>query len=308
MQRHGFDIMTDTQPPTYTFSPIGFIESCFRTKNGTPRQAGISRSAPARLTISSPRLNNPGFSLDELAGFSHVWVLFVFHLDENAAESEGEVAATGMVKSKVAPPRLGGRKVGVFATRSPHRPAPIGLSLVRLVAVDGATITLEGIDLVDGTPVLDIKPYIPTFDQPPESQSGIPHTVQPVVPNWATPEAIYHNDLRVVFSSRAQRQLHSIYATARPEGSLLENPERLISVVSELLAGDPRSRYRRDRCSDRLYFIELDGLHITAWFDEDETDGGTEIAEVLRIRYQSPLLSREGAPTDERLVHSPDHQ
>ena len=149
--------MTDSPSP-YTFSPIGLIESCFDTKNATPRQPGVAPSGRARLTIDTQRLNNPAFSLESLSEFSHVWVIFVFHLDEQSEASKGTEEPAGTVKSKVAPPRLRGEKVGIFATRTPHRPAPIGLSLVELVDVSGTTLTLKGVDLVNGTPVLDIKP------------------------------------------------------------------------------------------------------------------------------------------------------
>ena len=88
-----------------------------------------------------------------LEGFSHVWLLWVFHADSGVA-----------IKAKVAPPRLGGTRVGVFSTRSPHRPANIGLTLAKVEEVKGDTVTLSGIDLIDGTPVLDIKPYIPAYD------------------------------------------------------------------------------------------------------------------------------------------------
>ena len=87
---------------------------------------------------------------DGLAGFSHVWVIFLFHKNKNAA-----------VKPKVAPPKLDGARVGVFSTRAPYRPNPIGLSLARLDRVDGDTLYFSGLDLIDGTPVLDVKPHIP---------------------------------------------------------------------------------------------------------------------------------------------------
>ena len=266
----------------YTFSPIGFLESCFETKNATPRQPGVAPSSRARLALTTTRLNNPAFSLEALDGFSHVWVIFVFHLDEQAQACLGEEAPSGTVKTKVAPPRLGGEKVGVFATRSPHRPAPIGLSLVRLVDVSHDVITLEGADLVNGTPVLDIKPYLPTFDEPAETPQQ--STIR--VPTWATPAAIFEDDLEVCFTPRATRQLDTIFSEGRGAHVLIEERAHMERLLAEVLAGDPRSRYRRDKCSDRLYFIELDGLHMTVWFDEASGEESKIIAEVLRVRLK----------------------
>ncbi len=130
---------------------IGALRSCFREKFGTPRQPLLVPGATASLTIAKEFL--PEHSLAGLDRFSHVWLISYFHLNTNKT-----------VRPKIHPPRLKGESVGLFASRSPHRPSPIGLSLARLVAIKGATIHLAGIDLVDGTPILDIKPYIPEWD------------------------------------------------------------------------------------------------------------------------------------------------
>ena len=274
-----------SQSDSYTFSPIGVLESCFETKNATPRQPGVAPSSRARLTLTSSQLNNPAFSLEALDGFSHVWLIFIFHLDQRAQASQGTESAGGVVKSKVAPPRLGGEKVGLFASRSPHRPVPVGLSLVRLVSVEGNILVFEGADLVSGTPVLDVKPYLPTFDSP-TTKPNQP-TVQ--VPPWATPEAIFQGDLRVCLTPRAAQQLDALFEDGRPEHALIKTQGPMRRLLAELLAGDPRSRYRRDKCADRLYFIELDGLHITAWFDEDHAHPtASTIAEILRIKLHHP--------------------
>ena len=103
----------------WPMSPIGWIESCFAEKNGTPRQPSVAPSARARLRLRWG--TNPAHAADGLSAFSHVWLLWVFDRNGGAA-----------VKAKVRPPRLGGAPTGVFACRTPHRPNPIGLSLVRL--------------------------------------------------------------------------------------------------------------------------------------------------------------------------------
>ncbi|XP_006629903.2 tRNA (adenine(37)-N6)-methyltransferase [Lepisosteus oculatus] len=135
--------------------PIGYIESCFATKTGTPRQPTICTSSRATLRIKKAVFNNPEHSLVGLDQYSHVWIIFIFH--KNGHQS---------YKAKVKPPRLNGLKTGVFSTRSPHRPNAIGLTLARLEKIAGDTVHLSGIDMIEGTPVLDIKPYIPDYDAP----------------------------------------------------------------------------------------------------------------------------------------------
>ncbi|XP_007945063.2 tRNA (adenine(37)-N6)-methyltransferase [Orycteropus afer afer] len=135
--------------------PIGYLESCFSAKNGTPRQPSICSLSRARLRIRKSIFNNPEHSLMGLDQFSHVWILFVFH-------KNGHLSC----KAKVQPPRLNGAKTGVFATRSPHRPNAIGLTLAKLEKVEGGAVYLSGIDMIEGTPVLDIKPYIADYDSP----------------------------------------------------------------------------------------------------------------------------------------------
>ncbi|XP_076996198.1 tRNA (adenine(37)-N6)-methyltransferase [Tamandua tetradactyla] len=135
--------------------PIGYLESCFSAKNGTPRQPSICSHSRACLRIRKSIFNNPEHSLMGLEQFSHVWILFVFHKNGRLSH-----------KAKVQPPRLNGAKTGVFSTRSPHRPNAIGLTLAKLEKVEGGTVHLSGIDMVHGTPVLDIKPYIADYDSP----------------------------------------------------------------------------------------------------------------------------------------------
>ncbi|KAJ1059083.1 PREDICTED: tRNA (adenine(37)-N6)-methyltransferase isoform X2 [Capra hircus] len=135
--------------------PIGYLESCFSAKNGTPRQPSICSHSRACLRIRKSIFNNPEHSLMGLEQFSHVWILFVFH-------KNGHLSC----KAKVQPPRLNGAKTGVFSTRSPHRPNAIGLTLAKLERVEGGAVYLSGIDMIHGTPVLDIKPYIADYDSP----------------------------------------------------------------------------------------------------------------------------------------------
>lgn len=153
----------DTQE-TYPFAVIGIVRSCYTEKFGIPRQPGLVSAAEATLELLPP-YNRPE-AVKGLEGFSHVWVSFIFH----AVKRE-------QWRPTVRPPRLGGNeRLGVFATRSTHRPNPLGLSVVRLAGIDTrdgrVVLKLQGADLLDGTPVVDIKPYIPYVDSIADATAG----------------------------------------------------------------------------------------------------------------------------------------
>ncbi len=137
--------------------PIGILHSCFKEKFAIPRQAGLVPSATATLELLPPY--NVQEALRGIEEFSHLWIVFAFH-----------ESITEKFQPTVRPPRLGGNtRIGVFATRSPFRPNPIGLSAVELKKVCGTSLELAGGDFLDGTPVLDIKPYIPYADSIPDA-------------------------------------------------------------------------------------------------------------------------------------------
>lgn len=136
------------------FKPIGIIRTDFPAKRAVPRQPTVGSRLLGCIEINPTIFNNPAHALEGLENFSHIWIIYHFHKNDSCT------------KSKVAPPRLNGERVGVFSTRSPHRPSPIGLSLVELHKIENTCIYFIGTDMVDGTPVLDIKPYIPLYDNP----------------------------------------------------------------------------------------------------------------------------------------------
>lgn len=208
---------------SFTFEPIGYIRSPFKQKFGIPRQSGLVPEIKATMELVSP-YNNPD-AVVELEGYSHIWLQFVFHQ-----------AMREQWQPRVRPPRLGGnRSVGVFASRAPFRPNPIGLSVVKLesLIVEGDRVELElsGVDLVDGTPVLDIKPYIPYVESIPDAVAGF-------APN--PPQAL----LAVRFSEQAESQL------AEREGA--DDLRQLIIGVLEL---DPRPAYAEE--DGRVYGFKL---------------------------------------------------
>lgn len=210
----------------FTLTPIGIIHSPFKEKFGVPRQPGIATAARATLELLPPYDREE--ALEGLGGFSHVWIVFVFHA----------TAAQGW-QPTVRPPRLGGNaRVGVFASRSTFRPNPLGLSVVELEGFgreDGKLVLhIKGVDLLDGTPVLDIKPYVPYADSLPDARGGFA---------GSAPEA----RLAVQFTAAAEAQL-----AARE----LEHPQ-LRELINQVLGADPRPAYRDDETTGRIYGMRL---------------------------------------------------
>lgn len=144
------------QDATFTVRPVGVVRSPFKEKVEAPRQAVVAHDVPAIVEVF-PAYEH---ALADVATFERLWILFWF----DRAETEG-------LRNKVQPPRSD-RKRGIFATRSPHRPNPIGLSAVRLDRVEGRLLHVRDLDLLDGTPVLDVKPYLPYADAFPNAGAG----------------------------------------------------------------------------------------------------------------------------------------
>jgi len=203
--------------------PVGIIHSCFKEKFGIPRQPGLVKSSTATLELLPPY--NIEEALRGIEEFSHLWVLFLFH--ESVCEN---------FQPTVRPPRLGGNtRVGVFATRSNFRPNPIGLSVVELKGVKGATLELAGGDFLDGTPVLDIKPYIPYADSIPDAHGGFANEApEPSNTVSFAPEA------DVVFQT-------------------LEKSKQ--QLIRDVLCYNPRPAYQADD-PDRLYGTRLFDLDV----------------------------------------------
>lgn len=221
----------DNPPETaYQLEVLGWVKSCYQEKFAIPRQSGLVKSAKAELTLVEP-YNQPE-AVEGLAGFSHVWLSFIFHQN----------LAAGW-QPRVRPPKLGGnKKMGVFATRSPFRPNGLGLSLVKLDKVcteKGVTLHLSGIDLLDGTPVVDIKPYLPWVDYQPKASGG-----------WAKPDEPL---LEVSFSRAANRFLQQL---ANPVEA-----QQVQQLISEVLAQNPKPAYQKPDTA-RVYATRLAGLEM----------------------------------------------
>jgi len=134
--------------------PIGIIHTPHRDQAGAPIQPTFAEGARGTITIFDPYVE----ALSDLSGFERIWLLFEF--DRSAPWASRVIPYRDVVTR------------GLFATRAPARPNPIGLSAVRLLSIDGNTLQVEGVDMLDGTPLLDIKPYVPAFDAYPDSRAG----------------------------------------------------------------------------------------------------------------------------------------
>ena len=194
--------------------PIAYISTDFKEKFGIPRQSGRAADLTAKI-VFTPEFRNAE-ALREIESFSHIWLLFDFSLAHKESWSP-----------TVRPPRLGGNKrVGVFASRSPFRPNPIGLSCVKLLRIEqteheGLALIVSGADLLDGTPILDVKPYLPYADSIPKASAGYAGEHQ-------------HDRIEVVF----------------PQTLLNKIPTEKQAGLIDCLADDPRPSYQDD---DRLY-------------------------------------------------------
>ena len=210
---------------------IAYIQTDFPDKFGIPRQSGLVQALKGRI-VFEPEFRNPE-AVRGLDAFSHIWLLWKF------SESRKEHWS-----ATVKPPRLGGKKrMGVFATRSPFRPNDIGLSSVRLEKVEiteteGAVLHVSGIDLMDGTPIYDIKPYIPIADCHPDATEGY------------TKETKEHR-LSVKF----------------PEELLCMYPEEKRSAILGVLEQDPRPTYFQD--PERVYGVSFAGYDVKFQVDGD---------------------------------------
>ena len=215
-----------------TFTVIARMHSDFDQKFGIPRQSGLVEELESTI-VFEPEFRNPD-ALRGLEGFSHLWIVWEFSKARRETWSP-----------TVRPPRLGGnQRLGVFATRSPFRPNPIGLSCVRLVGVEqtaefGPVIRVAGADLLNGTPIYDVKPYLPYADCKPEAVGG--------------------------FASAPKEATLTVHI---PEEFVEKIPEEKRQAVIGVLAQDPRPSYQDD--PERVYGMSFGGMEIKFKVDGDQ--------------------------------------
>lgn len=221
--------------------PIAFYHCPLTSKFGIPRQSGVVPELEGTVTLSGCGPE----ALRGIEGFEYLWLLWGFSANR-----------PGRTKCSVRPPRLGGNKsVGVFASRSPYRPNPIGLSSVKLVAVEGDTLRVTGADLMDGTPVYDIKPYLPYADSHPGARAGFTDSSL-----WRRLEVIIPEEIEAALKQAAG------------PGSAL--------AVKNLLAEDPRPGYQDD--PERIYGMEYGGMDIRF----SVGDGTLKVVEIRDMRHK----------------------
>ena len=227
---------------TFQFAQIGVIRSPYKEKFAVPRQPGLVKSGGGELHLIAPY--NQADAVRGLEAFSHLWLLFIFHQ-----------TMEGGWRPTVRPPRLGGNaRMGVFATRSTFRPNPIGMSLVELKGIrcQGEQVILElgSLDLVDGTPVVDIKPYLPFAEALPEAKASYAQQA---------PQAT----MPVGFTSELAERLPQL-ETRYPH---------LRKFIVEVLAQDPRPAYRQQEEAGKEYAVWLLDFNVR-W---RVTDAGLEV-------------------------------
>ena len=262
--------------------PIGVVRSIYRLCVGTPRQGLLAPNAHGRIELNGLTAH----AVDGLENFSHIWIVFIFHLNTQAKNSN-------RIPTKIAPPALGGKKVGVFATRSPHRNNPIGMTLCKLDSITKPTknnnktfLNVSGLDLVDGTPVLDIKPYVPHYDSVPEDQLRLP--------SWVSEGLATRRPVNIEAEA-----LHAL------ENILTENPsalqfyggdgqsidaimEQVTNCIAEVLSIDVRSAWQTKKAREGKFQAERVG-RVQGEYDDkdsgDETNECTQQLDNLMIHY-----------------------
>ena len=204
--------------------PIAHIKSDFTDKFGIPRQSGLVPELTARI-VFEPEYRDPN-ALVGLEGYSHLWLIWQF------STVAAEYAAGKSWRPTVRPPRLGGNaRRGVFATRSPYRPNALGLSCVELSGIENGDILVKGADLLDGTPIFDIKPYLPYVDAHPEARGG-----------FTEQTAAYALEVQC------------------PQPLLDKLPENKRAALLGVLKNDPRPAYQHD--PDRVYARDFGGYRV----------------------------------------------
>lgn len=215
-----------------TLKPLAWLRADFQQKFCTPRQGSLAKNSRAFIELAKD-WRGRGI-LSGLEGFSHVWLVSYLHLSTNNRS-----------RGKIHPPRLKGRKVGILGSRSPHRPNNIGLTLARVEKCEGDELYLSEVDLVDGTPILDIKPYLALADRPEVYTSG-----------WVGefPESGRECD----FSEVALNDLKEVS----------HDPERIKALIHEMLTQDPRPPAYIKK-GDADFFVWVAGLNVKFRFQQD---------------------------------------
>ena len=270
---------------SFPIKPIGFISSCFTTRNGTPRQPQLVHAARCSLNLAG---DVHASSLEGLEQYSHCWVIYLFHQN---TDTHKVLTDRSRAHSKIAVPRLNGKKMGVLATRSPHRPVPIGLSTAQIIRVEGNRLVLGGADIVDGSPVLDIKPYVPFCDSLPTSMA----------PPWVAAEA-EDEPLKVdkvIFTPQAKDEV-AVSWRQKGRRSLYSSPEEFTELIRQVLSLDIRSLHKRTRGGrgkaqqQDIFHVLLEAVDISYRYLESPEEVKEEGKSGVSIIVEGALLGGSG--------------
>ena len=216
--------------------PIAFFRSPLTSKFGIPRQSGLANNLVGRIVFEKKYQREE--ALRGLEDFDYLWLIWGFSANPPSDE----------IKFTVRPPRLGGNKrLGVFATRSPFRPNGLGLSSVFIKQITEGEIEVVGADLMDGTPIYDIKPYIPYVDSHPEAKGGFTDKKE-----WQKLSVVIPDDIAILFKSDE------------------------LAALKEVLAQDPRPQYQHD--AERIYVMPFAGKEVHFLVFDDQL-------KVVRVSY-----------------------
>ena len=237
---------------------VGTIRSIYRLCVGTPRQGLLCPNARGCIELEKIGDASSASSVIGLEQYSHIWIIFVFHLNTKSSNPK-------RIKSKISPPALGGKKVGIYATRSPHRYNPIGITLCKIDRIEKipktkqrderVVIHISGLDLVDGTPVLDIKPFVPTYD-------SVPADVK--LPNWVEGGLATQREVKI--GQDALDELKAIldknedalqfYGQRYGERSVQETVDYAVECIRQVLAIDVRSNFQTKKAREGKFQAE----------------------------------------------------
>eukprot|EP00986_Skeletonema_menzelii_P000579 scaffold160_cov157-Skeletonema_menzelii.AAC.36 len=270
---------------------VGTIRSIYRLCVGTPRQGLLCPNARGCIELEKIGDASSSSSVIGLEQYSHIWIIFVFHLNTKSSNPK-------RIKSKISPPALGGKKVGIYATRSPHRYNPIGITLCKIDRIETipktkhteerVVIHISGLDLVDGTPVIDIKPFVPTYD-------SVPMDVK--LPSWV--QGGLATQRNVVIGHDALDDLMAIldkdknalqfYGHRYGEASVQETVDYAVECIRQVLAIDVRSNFQTKKAREGKFQAErakrLQGAAADEALDAVVTDVCTQQLDNLLIQY-----------------------
>jgi tRNA (adenine37-N6)-methyltransferase len=252
--------MLDPAAPALTLNPIGVARSPFHDRLSAPRQPRAASAAEGTLELFN--VSGIEHALEDLTSFRFIWVLFWFHQNQDKG-----------FRPKVLPPRSERRR-GVFATRSPYRPNPIGLSAVELLGIEGRVLRVANLDLLDGTPILDLKPYIPYTDCIPDASNG-----------WLDAAALPVDpipDHEVAFAPRALEQL----AFLETQGVILEP-----HIVDVLRLGAQPHPYRRIKANGDAWVLAY-----KEWRVDFKVEERLMYVTAVRSGYRPSVLFHGTAP------------